>query len=158
MRSVSAFIQHICPDAVAAACTAMLQLQICDCYLHIPRVVKQSSACPSWTWVPSCSAIKFLHTKKVLAVQHVSFLNTETDLTIAAQSIPVDMLPQASAMQERLIPWLELSQQPCQVAWKQHPCLQNGVKLLLQCLSAALNSLLALGWIGSLLRCASPAY
>jgi len=68
------------------------------------------------------------------------------------------MLPGASAMQERLIPWLELSQQPYQVAWKQQPCLQNKVKLLLQCLTAAPYSLMEFGWIGSLLRCANPAY
>ena len=90
--------------------------------------------------------------------QHISFPIKETHLTVAAQSVPVGMLPRASAMQERLIPWLELSQQPCQVAWKQHPCLQNKVKLLLQFLSAALYSLMDAGWIGSLLRCADPAY
>jgi len=71
MRGVLAFNQHICPIAVAAAFRAMSQPQIYNCYLHIPRVVKQSSACPSWTWIPSCSAIKFLHTEKQLAVQQV---------------------------------------------------------------------------------------
>lgn len=162
IRSVLVLGEHICPVAVTTACRTILQLQICGCYLHIPRVVKQSSTCPSRTWVPSCSAIKFLHRKKgvgsATGANMSALLITAIHLTVAAQGVPVDRLPQASAMQERLIARLELSQQLCQVAWKQHPCLQNGVKLLLQCLSAALYSLLDFGWVASFWRCANPAY
>ncbi len=60
-------------------------------------------------------------------------------------------------MQETVTLWLELSQLVCQVAWRQHPDPQNGVKLPLQCLSVALNYLLVFRWVGAVLRCANAA-